>query len=337
MEHMLNYTPIEFDWRQETRHWTDQGILGGLGTMWLEYDQGTGLVTHLYDNALNMVVDPDASQWRNAYWIARRRKLPRWEVARQLGISIDDLPNQPGIGIEDIYPATGGQDTQSGSGATFRSTDSLRDGDRGRTSELIEIWEVFSKMGIGWRLKDAKYQKFGEETHGEYPHFYIIPGSKKLWGIDEWPVPLWADRDWPCEFLGWKYRPGECMPTSMIRPVLGMQKAMDWFVTMFMQKIRTSSRDFIAIAKDMDEEIVDKIRNGVDLEILDIDPVNLEDKRIQDMVQFLQQPPMNPDGWRIYELLQGLFERSSGLYSSIDSMAASIALAMSWSSGKFSK
>jgi hypothetical protein len=319
MQQLLNYTPNEFDWRRETRLWTDQGILGGLGTMWLEQDATTGLVTHLYDDALNMVIDPDATMWRNAYWIARRRRLPRWEVARQLDVSMDDpmFPKAKGMGIEDLYPSSSFQGTEAGASATFRGTDSLKEQRMGRTSETIEVWEVFSKMGIGWRLKEAKYTTYGEEPFDDYPRFFVIPGSGKLWAIDEWPVPLWADRDWPCEFLGWRYRPGHTLPISMIRPVLGMQKALDWFVTMFLQKLKTSSRDFIAIAKDMEEEVVDKIRNGVDLEILDIDPIDLEDKRIQDMVQFLQHPPMNTDLWRIYDLLQSLFERSSGLYGAL--------------------
>jgi len=210
-------------------------------------------------------------------------------------------------------------DLVDGGGAP--GSEAVRQRDGGKTNETIEVWEVYSKMGVGFRLKDYKTADTSDgaqkEPVDDYAHFYFVPGTKRLWAIDDWPVPLYLDNDWPFELLWYRRKPGEFWPISTIKPILGQQKALDWFVTMFLQKLKTTSREFVAIVKDMDEELVEKIKNGVDFDVLDIDPADMGDRRVQDMVQWLQHPEMNPDLYRVYDLLQQLFERSSGLYANI--------------------
>lgn len=314
-ERLLEYHTTELPFRKHCRRWTDDSIVAGCGVMWLEQDRHTGLVGHFYDDVEHCVVDPDACDLKDAWWVARLKKMPRWEIAGLFDVSLHD-PDLPRVGaasvadLEEIAP--------EGSTKSY----ALRQDLKSATNDCLWVVEVWSKMGLGWKLKDlpAPAQAGGGarlERGGSFVHFYLVPGSGRLWLPGDWPVPLWADNDWPMQWLYYRQKSNYLWPVSMIKPILGQQKALDWFVTLFLQKMKTSSRDFVAIAKDLEEDVKEKIETGVDFTVLDIDPLLLEDKRIQDLVQFLQHPPMNPDLYRVYDLLQQLFERASGLYSTM--------------------
>ncbi len=87
---------------------------------------------------------------------------------------------------------------------------------------------------------------------------------------------------------------------------------------MILTKLRTTSRDFIAVLQGIEEDIQDKIRTGQDLEILPINATDLgEGKSLRDLIDFLQHPAMNTDVWRVWEVVMDLFEKSSGLYAAL--------------------
>ena len=310
---LLNYSANELKLKAEAREAVDESILAA-GVMWLEVDRTTGLVGHFSGGILDLLIDPDAEMLRDAWWIARRHMMPRWEAAELFGVEIDseDLPSGGEKSIVDIDFS---QDRQTRAGEE----------DFGKTNELLEVWEVWSRMGIGYRLKAmSKSERRNEvarsgDDYADECHFYLVKGGRKLFDYqDDWPIPLYLDNAWPCSLLFYKKRRDYVWPVSVMGPSLGLQKAIDWMATMILNKIKTTSRDFIAVLKGLDEDIKDKVRNGGDLEVLEISSSDLPDgTRVNDLISFLKHSPMNTDVWHVWEMLLDLFEKASGLYAAL--------------------
>lgn len=316
---LLNYAADELKLKAEAREAVDESILAA-GIMWLELDPVTNLIGHFAGSILDFLVDPDAEVLRDAWWIARRRMMPRWEAAELLDVDIEstDLPRGDQKSIVDMELHTE-SDRNS-------MTGEMHDESAGKTNELLEVWEIWSKMGIGFRSKalGERYSTIAqgskdEADYGDEVHFYVVKNGKRLFKVrDDWPVPLYLDNSWPCSILFYKKQRRYIWPVSVMAPALGLQKAIDWMATMILTKIRTTSRDFIAVLKGLDEDIEEKIRSGNDLELLRISSGDLGDgKSVQDLISFLKHSPMNTDIWRVWELLVDLFEKASGLYAAL--------------------
>jgi len=313
---MLNYQAEEMNLVDESREWVDQSIVAGMGTMWLEQDPTSKLVHHVFDDVMNLVIDPDADRLQDAWWIARKTLMPRWKFAEIVGLdNLQDtrLPrgNHPNILVND-------------EGEPDMTTD--LDEVRGQSNEMVEVWRVWSKMGVGFRGREVDKDvvvtsKSKEKKFGDFVAFFIVPGSPYVWDADDWEVPLYADapgNSWPVTVLYYRKKADDFWPVSILKAVLGQQKALDWLATMILNKIRTTSRDFIVTMKQLDQKVQEVIEHGFDLSIIKLDGFDLVDgKKIQDLISFLQHPPMNRDIWEVFSLFSEQFEKSSGLYSAL--------------------
>jgi hypothetical protein len=318
LEKLLNYSAHELDLVKQMRQCVDGSILG-CGVMWLEKDGFSDLWGHFFDSADNLLMDPDAEDIEDALWIARKRYIPRWEFAGDIAeVPLDD-PDLPTSGRPNIIESIGTVSTAS------REEDEAVDKPRaGKTTDLLTVYEVWSKIGIGWRLKSVpedNYTSATEEMRAikedetlEFRHFYILLNSKKVWSEGEWPVPLWADNSWPCELLYYRKEEDYVWPTPMLVPSLGLQKAINWIVMFLWVHLKTTSRDFIVGSNELDETVREKILSGMDLEWIPLNTADLGDKKWSDLVGFLQHPNAQADLWRYLDLAVKLFEDSTGLY-----------------------
>lgn len=312
LQNVLNYHVNELDLNRQMRECVDESMVGA-GVMWLEKDPTSDFYGHFHDSALNLVVDPDAETMEDAWWIARRRMMPRWEFAGEIAnvaIDDDDLPSQ-------ARPAL----TESINSDVQREGETGEKKKTGKTHDLLVVYEVFSRVGLGWRLKgvDEKFYKKAKSEEGRmmFRHFYVLPTSNRIWAPGEWPVPLWADNQWPCEMLYYRKRADHLWPVPLITPSLGLQKAINWVMTFLWWHLRTTSRDFIVGSNELDETFREAILSGPDLSYVGINTADLDGKSVQDLVGFLQHPNANTDLWRYVEIAQRMFEDSTGLYEAL--------------------
>jgi hypothetical protein len=325
VQHYLNYTPNELDLRGNSRQAIDEAVIKGMGLLWPEVYTPPGgaprMVGSFYDSVDNLVVDPDMENLLHAKFIARRRVLPTYEVERRFGLkdrtlrgNLESLKRQGQISHAD-------DDYQY-----YRA--------RGDTCDLFVYWEVYSRIGMGHHLRDyndrrdpgpvsKRLDNFGQyiflAISDDYAYPLNIPekiaenGTQRdIFLRSQWPTPFWADptNPWPFVDIAFHRRPRKVWPMSHVKPGLGEIRFLNWGFSFIADKIKNTSRDFVAALKSAGEELRTNILSGKDLTLLEIETPN---QRIQDVVQFLQHPEMNRDIWAVMESMMSILERRIGL------------------------
>lgn len=309
MKDLLNYAANELRLVSEMRECVDESVVG-CGVMWLQKDGNSGLWGHFHDSPMNLAIDPDAETLDSAWWVARKHSMPRWEFAGEIAnVALDheDLPNVGRSSVTELVTTEALKPDNDDE--TSRS---------GTTNDLLTVWEVWSRMGIGWRGKSIPEdfrRRVETDQLGDFVHFYIIPTSRRVWVPSEWPVPLWADNAWPCELLYYRKKRGYVWPVPLLEPSLPLQKSIDWIMTFILIHLRKNSRDFVAGPKALEDPIVEKILSGADFTYVPLNNVDLQEAGgdASKIIQFLQHPSMQPDLWRVMELALKMWEESSGL------------------------
>lgn len=317
LQHYLNWTPEALDLKSEMRTAIDEALIKGMGVLWTQPytpPAGTGqLVGSFWDSIDNLVLDPDPKLLRECQWAARRRVAPVWQVEQRFGFQRGALKGH--------YEST---DMQA---AIATDLDGEYHRARGKTNDLLVYWEIYSKMGLGSRLSGADPAlRDALDSYGSFVYLCVadthpmplnIPqqlvDAGDVQGVQlatRWPTPYWADDDWPFQPIIFHERPNKLWPMSHMKPALGELKFLNWAYSFMASKIKTTSRDFIAMKKSLAEELKTTILHGNDLELLEIDQ---QHGTIAEAVQFLQHPTFNGDIWKVIEAVEANFEKRVGL------------------------
>jgi hypothetical protein len=316
MEKYLNWTPIENSLAEQSRQSIEEGLLKGRGCLWTELITPPGtsfrVVGSVFDTVDNLFVDPDAPSFEKATWIARRCVHPVWQVERDYGL-------RPGT-------IKGNMESQAIQAEISTSDDAQFDRKRGLTNDLVVYWKIYSKMGIGGRLSGLNRKFRGPlELFGDYCYLVVakdvpfplnLPPSVRDQEAETvldrvaWPTPFWAHGEWPVSPLDFHVVPNSPWPMAHLRAGIGELKFLNWAMSFLAGKIRTTSRDFIAVMKEAGEEIKAAILEGRDETILELDG---DHKTVQELVQFLQHPQMNGDIWKVIEAVEHNFDKRVGL------------------------
>jgi len=321
LEYYLNWSSNELDLAGHARQMIDEALIKGMGIMWTETYQPHGspirMVGSFYDTVDNLVVDPDMESIRDAKWIARRRVLPKWEVERRF-----DLPKETLKG-----------NLESSTNQALFETNPYRDyyRARGETNDLITYWEVYSRMGIGHLMSDQSHREEKGSVFDKFgPYIYLAVTDEHPWPLNvpeavskrasqdevfhrlQWPTPFWADPTdpWPFTRLAFHDRPRKVWPMSHMKPAMGELKFLNWAFSFLADKVKNTSRDFVAILKSASEDIKSAVMGGRDLTLLEIEAGN---KSIAEVVQFIQHPEFNGEIYTVISAVMGLFERRVGL------------------------
>lgn len=318
LEKYLNYTPQELDLKSESRAVVDEAIIKGRGVWWTEIYQPRGasfkLAGSFYDTVDNLLIDPDMEVMRDAQWTARRCVHPVWEVERMYGLAPGSIRGN----MESYQMQSEVQVDQDGD---FNRK-------RGMTNDLLVYWKVYSKMGMGGRLSGVSstlrqtLEAFGDycflavSEHIPYPlnlppDVIETADDQEVFRRVQWPTPYWADGDWPFTPLDFHPVPRCVWPMSHIKPGMGELKFLNWAYSFVASKIKTASRDFIAIMKSAGEEIRQRIAHGADYSFIELE--STLGSNINQMVQFLQHPPFHGDIWRVVEAVMESFDKRVGL------------------------
>ncbi len=316
LEAYLNYTPSALDLKTEARWAVDEAILKGGGLLWTEVYQSPGaahkLVGSFFDSIDNLVIDPDATSLRDAKWVARRCLHPVWEAERRYGLPPGSLPaGNESRAQQAATEATGGDNYP-------RAT--------GKTNDLIEYWQVYSKMGLGGRLTGSvpslrtTLEGFGDfcfvaiAPHVPYPlnlppALTESPDQAAALAAARWPTPFWCDGSWPFTMMSFHSVPGDPWPLSHLAPGMGELKFLNWAFSFLAGKVRTTCRDFLAVRKDAADDFRNTLLNGRDLSMLEY----THDAMPEQVMQFLQHPAMNGDLLNVIAMVSENFDRRVGL------------------------
>ncbi len=317
----LNYTPDALDLKRHSRMAIDEALIKGMGCLWTEVYKPPGavhkLVGSFFESVDNLQIDPDATSLDDAKWIARRCVHPVWEVEQRFGLPAGTL--------------RGNYESVNMTAAT--DTDPLGDYYRkvGQTNDLLVYWTVYSKMGVGGRLRGvAEYLRPVLDQFGDFVKIVVCdtcnyPLNVPPWVMDapdggaaaraalEWETPFWADDGWPFTPIYFHTIPRDPWPLSHLAPGMGELKFLNWLWSFVASKIAITSRDFMACPKSLADEVKAVITGGKDLTLIELEHDVLAGKTIEQVVQFLNHPAFNGDIWRVATAVADQFDRRVGL------------------------
>lgn len=322
IESVLNWTPKEFDLETESRLAIDEALIKGRGLLWTELYSPPGtemkVVKSSWDSTDNLLVDPDAYQFKKAQWIARRCIHPVWQVERDFGL-------RPGS-------IKGNLESQAKQADIEVDEDGEYNRRRGFTNDLLIYYKIYSRMGIGGRLQGL-YKGFQAplEMFGDYAYLVIADGvpyplnlnpdiqndpqfqgdPNAIFSRVAWPTPFWGADEWPVTELDFHAIHNCPWPMPHLKAGMGELKFLNWCTSFLMGKIRNTTRDFIAIRKDAPEEMKTAILEGKDLTLLEIDSDN--PGKIDEIVSFLTHPEVNGDIWKMIAAVEENFDKRVGL------------------------
>ena len=325
LEDYLNYTPNELDLKKHSRKVVEEAFIKGAGVWWHELYQPPGssvkMAGSFYDSVDNLVWDPDADEFEDIRWAARKRVQPLDEVAAKFGLTREDLK-----GHIESYSSRADENER---GYEFRKKN-------GKTNDLICYWEIYSKTGFGDRLKDADKDLRGKfDSLG--PNCYIVvaegvefplnlPPALLQEEVDEtgipqemfmraqWPIPFWAEpAGWPFTLLAWHGKPGYSWPISLIRPGIGELRFINWAMSFLATRIAVSSQTLIGVAKSADPDLKAKILDRGEKGFNIIEISEAVGRSVNDVISVFQTPGATQDMYNIIAEVTALFDRRVGL------------------------
>lgn len=337
MEYMLNYMQRENDKELHSRRMAEEALIKGWGVLWTEYKvpypDGPKMIVSTFDTCDNIVFDPDAERREEALWVARRKWLPIWQVSEEWDIDEDFLEKQYGS-AESVNSQEEGRDNDN-------HQDRSR---RGKTNDLMEVWYVYSKMGMGAKLsgiqdslKDVEeyLDSFGDNVmlvlskkvpyplnlhHDKIEDVLTEPDEQEQEGKHDqnfmdvqWPIPFWEFGAWPYSDLAFRESPNNPYPMPYIKPAMGHLKFINWAMSFLVNKLRISSTTMISCMKALEEEITQRMLSGKDFRVIPINHELIPDGDISKAVHVFQMPPFQQDSYKVLEMEMDAFDKASGL------------------------
>jgi hypothetical protein len=333
LEDYLNYTPNELNLKQHSRKVVEEAFIKGAGVWWHELFQPPGgtvkFAGSFFDTIDNLVWDPDADEFEDIRWAARRRCQPLDEVAAKFGLTREDLKGH----IESYSQQAD---------ATERGYQHKKK--TGKTNDLIVYWEIYSKTGFGDRLKNAdkdlrgKFDALGQNCYlvvAEGVDFPLnIPPAMLQEEVDEsgipqtlfmaaqWPIPFWLEPNgWPFTVLAWHGKPGYSWPLSLIRAGIGELRFINWAMSFLATRIATSSQTLIGVAKSADPDIKAKILEKSEGGFNIVEISEAVGRSVNDVISVFQMPGVTQDMYQIIAEVTALFDRRVGLTELIYGMS----------------
>lgn len=334
---VLNYLPNEFGLKQESRLAIDESLISGRGFLLHEMHSPPGdkrlwLPKSSFVSWRRVYIDPDATCLRDATWIAVEFEEPYWEVEREFGLPSGSLQKYA-------------KSESSNRSAAIESSGESRakwDRSRGAARDLVRYRKVFSKAGMGHRISSPKndaaanlrqeryrevLEQFGDHCFlvvcDDVPFPLNLPPEVQNADLDipenhedlmrrvRWPVPFYQDEgQWPVSELDLHPVPGDLWPMAHLAPALGELMFLDWVMSWLMGRIQFTGRALVAMAGHVTEEVEDRIRQGADLEVIKLSGLN---RSIKEAVEILTFPEVNPDVWRLVDIVSAMFDKRTGL------------------------
>jgi hypothetical protein len=281
----------------------------------------------------DVVVDPDARYWEDVQWIAIRRRRAVNLTERKYGLEPGDLKGSAQSRSAQAVPS---------------SRKEARNNRGGKSYDIIEYWEVYSKNGFGHRLnnqsitrditgtseKDELYDALGDFCHIvvargiDYP--LNIPTTaleqeepQDLFMRAQWPIPFWYDKNgWPITRLSFYERPNEVWPISLFRPAIGELRFVNWCLSFLADKVAASCHSYVGIMKDAAATIQKQLA-GSSSPYTIIEISNATGRKVSEVMEIIQAPDFQQHIWVMVREVLELIDKRTGLTELIYGMTRS--------------
>lgn len=318
LTHYLNWIPREYGLSDEVRMGLPEALVKGRAVFWYSLqDTASGpMPVTEYDTVDYMLIDPDCEHYRDAAYVIRKRRLSAWRLSKLTGV--------PAAKIRREYASYSSKSD---------NLNAFANDDRSDESDTVEYYEVYSRYGIGAQLPNIDKELEGIssvlESLGPFIYLVIVPGMKYPLNVTPeafgdasleaefkarlaWPLPVYETFDpWPCTVMD--FSPNSLNPwaASPLQGALPLLIFLDHAYSWMMGRIRTSSRDLILCAAEMESELNRGIESGVDQEILTASMATIAE--VEKYIHVLQFPEIKADFWNVISKVEQAFERASGM------------------------
>lgn len=319
LECLLNVTPDKLDLKEHSRWAIDEALIKGLGILVHEYryqPDGKKVCGSFWKSVDYFLMDPDATNIKDIRWCAIGTPTHVWEAERKFRLPPGSLHGtQAGVGGSQVF---------NGSGNPLSQT----------PSQVVTVWEVYSKMGVGGRLPQiagmprdalAAYEVMGDycylaivESHPwplnlppEMFHESNVNRWQQAKKAIEWPTPFWRDSAWPFTPFYFHTIANDPWPMSHLTPAMGYLKFLNWAYSKMASKIAVTSRDILFVLAEISEDAKATIKYGPDLSVVPLE--GLQGKSINEYIQQFQHNQWNEDLWKVIQAVSQGFDDATGL------------------------
>lgn len=326
IEACVNYLLKECNLKEETRPALRDMIVRGMGilnTEMIEMPNGTGKLpgaSYLDDDRI--VIDPDAKRMKDAKWVAVMCEHQPWEVAAQY--------QAYGVVEEDLTPS---DKSLIGDALTRHHLPDER-----RTKNVFRYWKVYSRCGIGARLKpkterDPEFDML-DQALGDYCYIVVAEGCdfplnltptveqmamqnggiQPFQVVTSWPCPFFYDMDDPWPFTaGWFHeRKGSPWPKSHLSFAIGYLNFMAWILGFLAESAYRNSRGVWILDDTVSEKVVEWLKNGQTDEIIKLTK-GVDGRKIQELIEYMEGPKFNNDLVGLYEFMYRQYQDMTGI------------------------
>lgn len=285
----VNYLTRACDRYRHGRDSVTHGLTFGRGVLWTGYNARKGLVQSVNVHSRDILVDPDARTQEESNMIGRIRVKPRWEMMKLFPQCAEYLKT-----VEKMAET---------------ATDAKKS--TSTVSDLIRYHECYFRVGLHHYYDDMT---FGGEMD-DSPMKYIVCGDYVL-AKEAWEIPFWRKDAWPCRFLDFRRRPGRVWPMATLEPALGHIEALNWIYTLYISKMRFTTRTPLAVmtlnGQGLDDNNFMKLIAGAQMDVIKFN-VNGENYKLADFVQQFKFESGVEELERFVSIVSKEFEHASGL------------------------
>lgn len=317
-------------------------LLTGRGCLWTGAYQHPGsqetLCGSFWRPPEELFIDPDAvyPDLSDAYWIARRIVEPVWVVEEKY-----QLPK--GSVKATMNSASGLSETDPKNRAHERRN--------GGTQDLVEYYVIYSKAGVGRKFRsgvqgDKEFQQEKllsaiDDAAGDYVHLVVAPGtpfplnmpgeklaevmkkpkdeaSEEIKAALKWPIEFWRENAWPVQLIDFYEDNESIWPIAPLKPAIGELVFLNIMLSVMAERVYNSCEDLLGIAMDKFDEVNKQLSEKVGTRrVIKLDGVS---GTISQAVQYLQNPAVNFDVWKMIDWVIHLFEQRTGLTDMLQGM-----------------
>ena len=256
LETYINRTPIESKLERQGRKQVDDGLLRGRGFMFTGWDDVLEIITSWAISSRDVLIDGSSYSLAEAEWIAIRRKVPLFRLKREIedGWRKKNLKGTHTMGSSTETPEEYGDlDDREKEGV-----------DHGPTNDMVEVWDIYSKMGSGVMGADfpGSEKRKDPGADQDFVKLSCVLSHDVLIFEGDWEVPLYLDREWPIEALDFVETLDQLWPESIMSQVMPLQKAMDLLTSLALISCRNRGRTILYGDKSEEKRVQELVKGG---------------------------------------------------------------------------
>ena len=293
---LLDYIIREGDLDKHMRRAVNHGLIFGRMPVWFGWNAKKKIPQAVFDESCNLTIDPDARSPEEITWVCRKRIKPRYQL-RQM------YPDN-----EAVIATLPAYDAQKPGDEKYEASDPA--------TEPVCYYEWYLSRGLHHYSGKVEPDQGEDGQPVDEPLKYVESNGKVLYK-GPWDIPYFRDAMWPVVNIDLCEWPGRMWPRAPMEPGLGHLKALNWIYTLYLSKMRFTTRTPLAIMSYNGQGVSDddliKYLSGADLEILKVTVNGNESLDIGKLIQQLKLDSGVDDLERFVQLVGKEFENATGL------------------------